>query len=204
MLNLSEENDFQTPPPPPHPRGGEGEQTSHTDPQTQPQPHPDPLPVLRWRVVGRCPCCLTAWILDIDSTTNPIEAWPAPGKMTDALLCGECQARKRVLYKGQDGVLVSLWATQDVGAMLRNLEDKTIDFAPHITRQRPLVENDRHPVDQIEDMLSKFRRLSVVGDGYLKAVGVNWAQYIRRGMAQRAQKAPQRGDEQLTTNRKAK
>lgn len=180
--NVAEDGASIPPPPPPHLRGGEGGGTLPLDPPTQPQPTP---PVFRWRVVGRCPCCTTAWIIDIDSVDNPVASWPSPRKMVDALLCGQCQARKRVLYRGENGATLSLWSPVDVGVMLRNVEDEGMDFCAHVTKSRPVVDGDRPPIDQIEDVLSKFRRLSVVGDGYLRSVGIDWSKYIARARNER-------------------
>lgn len=143
--------------------------------------HPrPPVPVYRWRVVGRCPCCLTAWVIDIDSPEDPVASWPDPRKMSDALLCGSCQARKRVLFRDGTGRTVSLWTPGDVGIMLHNLEDPGQDFRPFVRVHRERLYPDRLPVDQIGDILNRVRRLSVVGEPFLRSVGLDWSKYIRR------------------------
>jgi hypothetical protein len=140
------------------------------------------VPVYRWRVVGRCPCCLTAWVIDIDSPEDPVASWPDPRKMSDALLCGSCQARKRVLFRDGTGKTVSLWTPGDVGIMLHNLEDPQQDFRASIRKRSdgPVPENAPAPKDDIERVMDPLRRLSVVGEPFLRSVGLDWSKYIRR------------------------
>lgn len=172
-----------SPLPPPPLLGGEGGEALQQQPPTSPEAHParaEAPPLQRWRVIGRCPCCLAAWVLDIDSVDDPVAAWPAPGKMTDALLCGSCQARKRVLYKGPDGRTRSLWTKADVAVMLGNLERDPNGFQAFVRRSRVILYPDRPPIDQIEDVLGRLRRVSVVGDAFLERCGVDWSRYIAR------------------------
>lgn len=183
------------PPPPPPSRGGEGGQTSQSTARTA--THRAPTPIYRWRVVGRCPCCLTAWVMDIDSAEDPVATWPDPRKMADALLCGSCQARKRVLFRGYSGATVSLWTPGDVGIMLHNLEDPSQDFRP-IMRKRsdgPVPEDAPPPKDDIDRILEPLRRLSIVGEPFLRSIGMDWSKYINRASQTRARPAQQFQDE---------
>lgn len=183
------------PPPPPPSRGGEGGQTSQSTACNA--PHRAPAPIYRWRVVGRCPCCLTAWVMDIDSAEDPVSTWPEPRKMADALLCGSCQARKRVLFRGASGATVSLWTPGDVGIMLYNLEDPSQDFHP-VMRKRsdgPVPEDAPPPKDDIDRVLEPLRRLSIVGEPFLRSIGIDWSKYINRASQARARPAQQNHDE---------
>lgn len=174
---------LSSPLPPPPLLGGEGGEALNLEALSSVVAHParaSAPPLRRWRVVGRCPCCLAAWVLDIDAPEDPVASWPAPGKMTDALLCGSCQGRKRVLYRGEDGRTRSLWTKADVAAMLGNLQRNPDGFQAIVTRNRLVLENDRPPIDQIEDVLGRLRRVSVVGDKFLAACGVDWSRYIAR------------------------
>lgn len=179
--------------PPPPLLGGEGGEPLNQPSRPSSEAHrPEPVPVYRWRVVGRCPCCLTAWVIDIDSPEDPVASWPDPRKMSDALLCGSCQARKRVLFRDGTGRTVSLWTPGDVGIMLHNLEDPQQDFRAIVrNRSKGVVPADAPaPVDDIERVLDPLRRLSVVGEPYLKAIGIDWSKYIRR--AAQGQARPQK------------
>lgn len=183
---------LSTPPNPPHPLqggGGSGEPETST---LQTSKTREPVPVYRWRVVGRCPCCLTAWVIDIDSPEDPVASWPDPRKMSDALLCGSCQARKRVLFRGATGRTVSLWNPGDVGIMLHNLEDSQQDFRAVVRKRSegPVPEGAPPPKDDIERILDPLRRLSVVGEPFLRSIGLDWSKYIRR--AAQGQARPQK------------
>ena len=140
--------------------------------------------LFRWRVIGRCPCCLSAWVMDIDAAEDPIAEW-ANRKMTDALLCGSCKARRFVLYRSPDGKVHQLWTSRDVAAMLAHVQDPSMDLRPFVRKKRPLVEvgPERPPIDQIEDTFGRFRGLSVVGDGVIRAAGVDWTPHIRYALA---------------------
>lgn len=171
------------PPPPPPSRGGEGGESLNQPSRPLSEAYrPESVPVYRWRVVGRCPCCLTAWVIDIDSPEDPVASWPDPRKMSDALLCGSCQARKRVLFRDGNGRTVSLWTPGDVGIMLHNLEDPGQDFRAVVRKRSegPVPEGAPPPKDDIERVLDPLRRLSVVGEPFLRSVGLNWSKYIRR------------------------
>lgn len=171
-----------TPPLPPPPLlGGEGGGPLNPTTQTPTEAHPTKrtaTPIRRWRVVGRCPCCLSAWVLDIDAPEDPTQSWPDPSRMADALLCGSCQARRRVLFRTNEGRTVSLWTASDVGDMARNLHDRAVDLVPAVTKSRDLLPDDQPGVDQIEAVLGRFRRLSVVGMAFLQSVGIDWSRYI--------------------------
>lgn len=187
---------ISTTPNPPHPLqggGGSGESETST-PQTSKTR--EPVPVYRWRVVGRCPCCLTAWVIDIDSPEDPVASWPDPRKMSDALLCGSCQARKRVLFRDGNGRTVSLWTPGDVGIMLHNLEDPQQDFRAVVRKRSegPVPEGAPPPKDDIERVLDPLRRLSVVGEPFLRSIGIDWSKYIRR--AAQGQARPQKVSEE--------
>jgi len=108
--------------------------------------------------------------------------------MSDALLCGSCQARKWVLYRAPDGKFLSLWTSRDVSEMLSHLRDPSIDCRAYVRKKRPLVVvgPERPPIDQVEEVMSRFRRLSVVGDGFLRAAGIDWSRYIRYALASAA------------------
>lgn len=186
---------ISSPPTPPNPLqggGGSGTPETSTPQPSEPRNPREPVPVYRWRVVGRCPCCLTAWVIDIDSPEDPVASWPDPRKMSDALLCGSCQARKRVLFRDGTGRTVSLWTPGDVGIMIHNLEDPQQDFHAMVrNRSKGVVPDDAPaPIDDIERVLDPLRRLSVVGEGFLRSVGLDWSKYIRR--ASQGQSRPQK------------
>lgn len=186
-----------TQPNPPHPLQGGGGSEPHESTARRAPPIAKP-PVYRWRVVGRCPCCLTAWVMDIDATEDPVSTWPDPRKMADALLCGSCQGRKRVLFRDDRGENVSLWTPGDVGIMLHNLEDPAQDFQP-IMRKRsegPVPEDAPPPKDDIDRVLDPLRRLSIVGEPFLRSIGVDWSKYIARASSSNKRTAQQTWTEQ--------
>lgn len=135
--------------------------------------------------------------MDIDSAEDPVSTWPEPRKMADALLCGSCQARKRVLFRDCRGATISLWTPGDVGIMLHNLEDPSQDFQPVIRKRSegPVPEDAPPPKDDIERVLEPLRRLSIVGEPFLRSIGIDWSKYITRANQTRARPAQQSHDE---------
>jgi hypothetical protein len=142
-------------------------------------------------------------VIDIDSADDPVASWPEPRKMADALLCGSCQARKRVLFRDGSGRNVSLWTPGDVGIMLHNLEDPHQDFLAAVRNRSkgPVPVDAPRPHDDIERVLDPLRRLSVVGEAFLRSIGLDWSKYIRRAAQGNGRKQPQETPFQVTPER---
>lgn len=130
----------------------------------------------------RCPLCMAYWIINTVGDELPK---PIPGdELGAALLCGKCEARRRLLFRRKDGVCVPLWTDRDdsrLWAVVLDARDRGTDtFTPrHKFMDADLVEG----YQLRDDREAELRRIVRDGEGRsraaiteegIRALGLDW------------------------------
>jgi hypothetical protein len=133
------------------------------------------------RTSCRCPSCHALWRYETLGTAAP--AQQSPLDLGPALLCGTCEARRR-LYVLVDGVAVPLWRDEDARQMWAILyaADRGGD-ASYWPVHTVLDDADlwRDLASDKDEALRRIlyarngQRRSIVSHGLIQALGLNWS-----------------------------
>jgi len=129
-----------------------------------------------------CPLDRRSWVVETLGLAIPD---PVEGhQLGAALLCGSCEARRRILFRGKDGSVVQLWAKRDADrlwAILLEARDRGEDtFTP---RHKVLPEDPTEERILRDDRNAALRRILYDGEGRRRVVineegierlGLNW------------------------------
>lgn len=130
----------------------------------------------------RCPMCGSFWVIETVGDELPR---PIPGdKLGAALLCGRCEARRRLLFRRKDGVCVPLWTDRD-GARLWAIVLGSRDRGEEIyTPRHKFRDQEMEPGYKLQDdRETELRRIVSDGQGRnraaiteegIRALGLDW------------------------------
>lgn len=131
-------------------------------------------PVYLYRTTCRCPHCGAYWTTEDAEPAGVMDPRPHAAKLNLALLCGECEARRRLWIRVDGGNQVEAWRPEDTDHVWAILRGNYAAYAPQVVKIGPYdgspLRDDKR--DAIEAIRGKPpRSASMVSEAFARERG---------------------------------